>query len=1069
MDMGSDNKGNYVPAPQAEGMDPERKRKSSRRAEYLQPLFAIIAILLVAAAVSFAVVYNPFSGWSPDLNVDESSVKIIKSPSDARDYRFFILPNGLKVLTVSDPTADRAAASMDVSVGSFSDPEAFPGLAHFLEHMLFMGSKKYPDENQYSSFLSQHGGSSNAYTAAESTNYHFDIVPQHFEKALDIFAQFFISPLFREDSTEREVLAVENEHVKNLQSDGWRAQQLRKSLSNPKHPNFKFGTGNFNTLCNSTKTGFARTKCHKTREALRRFYIKHYSASRMCLAILSSKPQAELQALVRRLFVGVPNYGHSPPPTWDVPIRPPSAGVRMVQYVPIREQRHLSVLWELPPLYKSFHKKAGSYVSHLLGHEAKGSLAALLKKRGLIESLSAGASTDQRYGASFEISVSLTTSGFSRRNEVLDLIFQYIRLTRSSGPLEWVWRESANLAAMQFRFMEKREPSGYVIALASNLQLYPPKFAISAPYTYGQFDPQLIDWLLNKLRPEHADIFISGPEFAGEAKEREAIYGTRYAMKAVGAEELNKWNSGVIDGKLRIVSPNRFIPTNFSMVPFEGAAAAAARNSSSPIKLVSQQGARLWWKQDVEFPEKNWKAQPKVNILFLLLTPHADSSARSSLLSSLFCMVFTDAMVETTYDSAVAGLSWSVQPSSDGLKLSFSGYSDKILLLLQQVCGQLVRCLKSKVGCSWTHPGRFETMKDELRRVLTNSKKGSPYSKALEHLSLLLLKRGWTVDRLLYELSLPSVTLEAVVEHVQLLLSRVFVEGFVHGNAASSSAKSFLQQLLLSLDASPLSEDERDLQQVVQLKGGYVFPMSHTNPEDLNHALELYYQIPQQGIEQDVRAALLGTMISEPCFNQLRTKEQLGYIVACKMRPLWGSLPPPVDGISVIIQSSLKDPAALDRSARRFIRSFLTNLTTMSEHTFTNHKSALMAEIQEKETSMSQETSRLWREISLRRYDWDRKQRLLLSLSPVSLSDMRSFARQTFDLSGHSMAVWVYGKGMEPPTALPSSEEDEGGGEGEGKGEQRKLVGSISSFKTGKAFFPLGAPKKEEGQEGGSQ
>eukprot|EP00960_Hanusia_phi_P061304 764803-Hanusia_phi.AAC.1 len=260
MDMGSDNKGSYAPAPQADELDPEKRRKPTKRAEYLQPAFAIIAIILVAAAISFAVVYNPFSGWNPDLAMDERNMNIAKSPSDSRLYNFFILPNGLKVLTVSDSTADRAAASMDVSVGSFSDPEAFPGLAHFLEHMLFMGSKKYPDENQYSSFLAQHGGSSNAYTAAENTNYHFDIVPEHFEQALDIFAQFFISPLLREDSTEREVLAVENEHVKNLQSDGWRAQQLRKSLSNPKHPNYKFGTGNFNTLCNSTKTGTAKTK-----------------------------------------------------------------------------------------------------------------------------------------------------------------------------------------------------------------------------------------------------------------------------------------------------------------------------------------------------------------------------------------------------------------------------------------------------------------------------------------------------------------------------------------------------------------------------------------------------------------------------------------------------------------------------------------------------------------------------------------------------------------------------------------------------------------------------------------
>ena len=45
-------------------------------------------------------------------------------------------------------------------------------------------------------------------------------------KHTDIFAQFFVSPLLRDDSTVREVKAVENEHIKNLQSDGWRAQQV---------------------------------------------------------------------------------------------------------------------------------------------------------------------------------------------------------------------------------------------------------------------------------------------------------------------------------------------------------------------------------------------------------------------------------------------------------------------------------------------------------------------------------------------------------------------------------------------------------------------------------------------------------------------------------------------------------------------------------------------------------------------------------------------------------------------------------------------------------------------------
>jgi len=47
---------------------------------------------------------------------------------------------------------------MDVHVGHFSDPDGIPGLAHFCEHMLFLGTKKYPDEASYSNFLSAHGG-----------------------------------------------------------------------------------------------------------------------------------------------------------------------------------------------------------------------------------------------------------------------------------------------------------------------------------------------------------------------------------------------------------------------------------------------------------------------------------------------------------------------------------------------------------------------------------------------------------------------------------------------------------------------------------------------------------------------------------------------------------------------------------------------------------------------------------------------------------------------------------------------------------------------------------------------
>ena len=64
-----------------------------------------------------------------------------------------------------------AFCSVAVNAGSLNDPNDRNGLAHFLEHMIFMGSEKYPDEGGYSEFLSANGGYCNAYTEFEWTNF----------------------------------------------------------------------------------------------------------------------------------------------------------------------------------------------------------------------------------------------------------------------------------------------------------------------------------------------------------------------------------------------------------------------------------------------------------------------------------------------------------------------------------------------------------------------------------------------------------------------------------------------------------------------------------------------------------------------------------------------------------------------------------------------------------------------------------------------------------------------------------------------------------------------------------
>ncbi|MDP7316892.1 MAG: insulinase family protein, partial [SAR324 cluster bacterium] len=153
-----------------------------------------------------------------------------------RQYRRFLLPNGLKVMLVSDPTLHHGSASLVVGVGSMADPPERQGLTHFLEHMLFLGTKKYPDAGSYQEFIATHDGFSNAYTAETLTNYFFEVSGDHLEEALDRFSQFFVAPLFNSALVERELKAVGAEHSKNILNDHRRIAQVRREVYAPAHP-----------------------------------------------------------------------------------------------------------------------------------------------------------------------------------------------------------------------------------------------------------------------------------------------------------------------------------------------------------------------------------------------------------------------------------------------------------------------------------------------------------------------------------------------------------------------------------------------------------------------------------------------------------------------------------------------------------------------------------------------------------------------------------------------------------------------------------------------------------------
>ena len=262
------------------------------------------------------------------------SIDIHKSPNDDRSYRFIKLENQLRAILILDPETTKSSASLQVGVGSCLDPKEFPGLAHFLEHMLFLGTEKYPNEDQYAKHCSDFGGYTNAFTDLGCTNYHFEVSNEGFDTALDMFAQFFISPLFTETSVDNEMNAVNNEHEKNIQNDAWRFLQLLCDESNPESALNRFSTGSLETL---QKEGCV--------DALKEFHKAWYSSNIMNLVVYSNKALDELEVQVKDLFTTIENKNVVVPSFADPPLYPDENLGYLFKVKPIKNKNTLVFHW----------------------------------------------------------------------------------------------------------------------------------------------------------------------------------------------------------------------------------------------------------------------------------------------------------------------------------------------------------------------------------------------------------------------------------------------------------------------------------------------------------------------------------------------------------------------------------------------------------------------------------------------------------------------------------------------------------------------------------------------------
>ncbi|KAK9470594.1 Metalloenzyme, LuxS/M16 peptidase-like protein [Dipodascopsis tothii] len=890
---------------------------------------------------------------------------IEKPELDDREYRVIELGNKLEALLIHDPTTDKASAALDVNVGSFADPDELAGLAHFCEHLLFMGTRKYPRENEYSVYLAEHSGYSNAYTSGEHTNYYFEVGQEHLAGALDRFAQFFIAPLFLEECKDRELRAVDSENKKNLQSDVWRLYQLERSMANPAHPYAKFSTGNLETLRDGPEA-----KGIDVRAELLKFHAKYYSANVMKLVVLGRESLDELQAMAVEMFSAVAN-SDAPLPAYAAAPFTPAQLLQVVYAKPVMDSRTLQLSFPFPDTRAHYDTRPARYFSNLVGHEGPGSILSYLRARAWATGLSASESPIAVGASLFRVHISLTEDGLRHYRDVVVAVFQYLRMLRETPSQEWLFRELQDVAAMAFRFRQKDGASSTTSSLAASMRFGLPRDRVlSARELMPVYDAALIDACAQHLSDRAFNVDIVSQDFPGTWDQTERWYGTEYRVEPVDDALLAAIRAAPAVDALRLPDPNDFIATDFAV-----AKRPVDRPASAPALLRSDKAARLWYKKDDSF----WVPEGFVRIY--INNPLLTATPENAVKTELYRDLLVEYVSEVLYAAVIAELSYAINVTRDGLSIKVSGYVHKLGVLLEQ--------LLIKIAGFRPTEAKFDVVKDALAKEYKNT----GYNVVYQQITPLL--RSLTNDRIVLWperlAALDSIGYADLMAFVPDILRRFNSETLVVGNFSKQDALRMADLVNEHLKHQPLlaSQDGVTKRSFVVPEGrAFVHKRPLADPKNLNSCIIYYCQVcDTTDVRTRAALAVLSQIAHEPAFNQLRTKEQLGYVVFAGTVTFSVKM-----GFRTIIQSE-KTTEYLEKRIDAFYRKLDGMLVDMSDADFKAHVDAVIIDRTEKLKNLSEEFYRFDFHLSSGFYEFSRYEQDAQTLPSVTKQDVLDLFR----------------------------------------------------------------------------
>ncbi|AYZ18927.1 pitrilysin [Klebsiella pasteurii] len=919
--------------------------------------------VIVLLAALWAPLSQADTGWQP---IQET---IRKSDKDTRQYQAIRLDNGMVVLLVSDPQAVKSLSALVVPVGSLQDPAEHQGLAHFLEHMTLMGSKKYPQPDSLAEYLKMHGGSHNASTAPYRTAFYLEVENDALDGAVDRLADAIAAPLLDKKYADRERNAVNAELTMARTRDGMRMAQVSAETINPAHPGSQFSGGNLETL--SDKPG------KPVLDALHAFRDSWYSANLMKAVIYSNKPLPELASIAAATYGRVPNHDISKPEI-TVPVVTDAQKGIIIHYVPAMPRKVLRVEFRIDNNSDKFRSKTDELVTYMIGNRSPGTLSDWLQKQGLVEGIRADSDPVVNGNSGvLAISATLTDKGLAHRDEVTAAIFSYLNLLRSQGIDKRYFDELAHVLALDFRYPSINRNMDYVEWLADTMIRVPVEHTLDVVNIADRYDPQAIKDRLAMMTPQNARIWYISPK---EPHNKTAYFvNAPYQVDKISEQTFADWQqkSSAIDLKLPVLNP--YIPDDFSLIKSDKA-------YPHPQLIVDEPTLRV-----IYAPSQYFASEPKADISLVLRNPQAMDSARRQVMFALNDYLAGIALDQLSNQAAVGGISFSTG-ANNGLMVNANGYTQHL--------PELFNALLDGYFSYTPTEEQLEQAKSWYAQMMDSADKGKAYDQAI--MPIQMVSQVPYFQREERRALLPSITLKEVLEYRANLKAKGRPELMVIGNLTADQSTAMARQIQKQLGADG-NEWCRNKDVLVDHKQLAIFEKAGNSTDS---ALAAVFAPPNvDEYASSAASSLLGQIVQPWFYNQLRTEEQLGYAVfafSMNVGRQWG--------MGFLLQSNDKQPAYLWQRFQAFFPTAEAKLRAMKPEEFAQIQQAVIGQMLEAPQTLGDEASKLSKDFDRGNMRFDSRDKVVAQIKLLTPQKLADFFHQTVvDPQGMAMLSQVSG------------------------------------------------------------